>query len=121
METRFTAEEEWVRLEGDIATVGITHHAQEQLGDLVFVQVPAVGAELAAHQEAGTVESVKAASEVYAPLAGTVVEVNEAIAGDPSIVNGDAEGAGWLFKLRIASRTEFDALLTEDAYRTLAK
>ena len=117
---KYTKEHEWVRVEGDIGTVGITDHAQEQLGDLVFVELPAVGKTLAKGDEAAVVESVKAASEVYAPVGGEVVEVNAALNDDPAKVNADAMGGGWFFKIRIADPAELDALLDEAAYRELA-
>lgn len=117
---KYTKEHEWVRVEGDIGTVGITDHAQEQLGDLVFVELPAVGKKIAQGDEAAVVESVKAASEVYAPVGGEVIEVNAALGDDPAKVNADAMGGGWFFKIRIADPTELDALLDEAAYRELA-
>jgi len=117
---KYTKEHEWVRVEGDIGTVGITDHAQEQLGDLVFVELPAVGKTLAKGDEAAVVESVKAASEVYAPVGGEVVEVNAALNDDPAKVNADAMGGGWFFKIRIADPAELDALLDDAAYRELA-
>jgi len=117
---KYTKEHEWVRVEGDIGTVGITDHAQEQLGDLVFIELPAVGKTIAKGDEAAVVESVKAASEVYAPVGGEVVEVNAALGDDPAKVNADAMGGGWFFKIRIADPAELDALLDEAAYRELA-
>ena len=116
---KFTQEHEWVRIEGDVATVGITQHAQERLGDLVFVELPAAGKSLAKGAVAAVVELVKAASEVYAPIAGEVVETNPAIVSDPSLVNSDPMGAGWFFKLRLANPSEVDALLDEAAYKEL--
>ena len=101
MATFYTKDHEWVRIEGDAATVGISGHAQEQLGDVVFVELPPVGAELAKGQQAGVVESVKAASEVYAPVGGEVAEANQALVEDPSLVNRAAEGEGWFYKLRL--------------------
>ncbi|MDX9859495.1 MAG: glycine cleavage system protein GcvH [Rhodospirillales bacterium] len=117
---KYTKEHEWVRVEGDIGTVGITDHAQEQLGDLVFIELPAVGKTIAKGDEAAVVESVKAASEVYAPVGGEVIEVNAALGDDPAKVNADAMGGGWFFKIRIADPAELDALLDEAAYRELA-
>ena len=117
---KYTKEHEWVRVDGDIGTVGITDHAQKQLGDLVFVDLPAVGKKIAKGDEAAVVESVKAASEVYAPVGGEVIEVNAAIGDDPAKVNADAMGGGWFFKIRIADPAELDALLDEAAYRELA-
>ena len=118
---RYTKEHEWLRLEGDIATVGITGHAASLLGDVVFVQLPEVGAALAKGDGAAVVESVKAASEVYAPLAGEVVEVNQAIVNDPAIVNADPQGTGWFFKLRLKDVKAMDGLMDENAYKTLIK
>jgi glycine cleavage system H protein len=116
-ETRYTKEHEWVRLDGDVATVGITDHAQEQLGDLVFVELPEVGREVEAADAVAVVESVKAASDVYAPLTGKVVDVNQAVVDDPSLVNTEAEGDGWLFRLELADPEMFDELLDEAGYR----
>jgi glycine cleavage system H protein len=116
----FTDEHEWIDVDGDNATVGITDHAQSQLGDIVFVEVPKSGAELAKGQEAAVVESVKAASDVYSPISGTVIEGNAAIEDDPALVNSDAEGAGWFFKLTIADTGELDGLMDEAAYREFA-
>lgn len=116
---RYTEEHEWVRLEGDIATVGITRHASNLLGDVVFVQLPEVGPTLAKGEGAAVVESVKAASDVYAPLAGEVVEVNQAIVDDPAIVNADPQGAGWFFKLKLKDVKAMDGLMDEAAYKKL--
>ncbi|MHA7970986.1 glycine cleavage system protein GcvH [Rhizobium sp. CAU 1783] len=116
---KFTAEHEWLKLEGDVATVGITTHAAEQLGDLVFVELPEVGASFDKGGDAATVESVKAASEVYCPLDGEIVEVNQAIVDDPSLVNSDPQGAGWFFKLKLKTASDADALLDEAAYNEL--
>lgn len=116
---RFTAEHEWLKLDGDVATVGITTHAAEQLGDLVFVELPEVGAVLTKDGNAATVESVKAASDVYAPLDGEVTEVNQAIVDDPSLVNSDPQGAAWFFKLKLKNSSDANALLDESAYKDL--
>ncbi len=116
---KFTAEHEWLKLEGDVATVGITSHAAEQLGDLVFVELPEVGAAFDKGADAATVESVKAASEVYCPLDGEITEINQAIVDDPSLVNSDPQGAGWFFKLKLKTVTDADALLDEAAYKEL--
>ncbi|MCM2401709.1 glycine cleavage system protein GcvH [Rhizobium sp. S153] len=116
---KFTAEHEWLKIEGDVATVGITRHAAEQLGDLVFVELPEVGATFDKNGEAATVESVKAASEVYCPLDGEVTEINQAIVDDPSLVNSDPEGAAWFFKLKLKNALDADALLDEAAYKEL--
>ena len=115
----FTQEHEWIEVEGETATVGITDHAQSQLGDIVFVEVPKPGAVLVKGQEAAVVESVKAASDVYSPISGTVSEGNTAIEDDPALVNSDAEGAGWFFKLTIADPGELEGLMDEAAYRDL--
>jgi glycine cleavage system H protein len=117
--TKYTESHEWLRIEGDTATVGITRHATEQLGDLVFVELPEVGRTLSAGEEAATVESVKAASEVYAPVSGEVTEVNAAVADAPETVNADPTGEGWFFRLRLSDPSEADALLDEAAYAEL--
>jgi glycine cleavage system H protein len=116
---KFTEEHEWLKVEGDVATVGITDHAATQLGDLVFVQLPDVGAKLAKGDGAAVVESVKAASDVFAPLAGEVVEINEDIVKDPSIVNSDPQNAGWFFKLKLADVKALEGLMDEAAYKKL--
>lgn len=116
---KFTAEHEWLKLEDGVATVGITAHAAEQLGDLVFVELPEVGATFEKNGEASTVESVKAASDVYCPLDGEITEINQAIVDDPSLVNSDPQGAGWFFKLKLANASDADALLDEAAYKEL--
>ena len=117
MTVYFTKEHEWVRIEGDQATVGISSHAQEQLGDIVFAEVPEAGRKLSKGQEAAVVESVKAASDVYAPVSGEVTEGNSALADDPSLINSDPEGEGWFFKLKLDNRQELDGLMDENAYR----
>jgi glycine cleavage system H protein len=114
---KFTKDHEWLRVEGDIATVGITDHAQEQLGDLVFIELPKVGSEMQQGASVAVVESVKAASDVFAPISGTVIEVNESIVKEPANVNSDPMGAGWFFKLKIADHSQIDALMDESAYR----
>jgi glycine cleavage system H protein len=116
---KYTVEHEWLKLEGDIATVGITGYAAKLLGDVVFVQLPEVGDTLAKGDGAAVVESVKAASDVYTPLAGEVVEVNQAIVEDPAVVNADPQGAGWFFKLRLEDTRAMDGLMDEAAYKTL--
>ncbi len=115
--TRFTKDHEWVRQEGDIAVIGITDYAQSQLGDVVYVELPEIGRQVAQGKEAAVVESAKAASEVYAPVSGEVVAVNDEIAADPAKVNADAEGAGWFIKLRIADPKELDGLMDAAAYQ----
>ncbi|HET7576745.1 MAG TPA: glycine cleavage system protein GcvH [Sphingomicrobium sp.] len=117
----FTKEHEWIKVDGDIATVGITDHAQEQLGDIVFAEVPEAGRSLSKGQEAAVVESVKAASDVYAPVSGEVTEGNGKVVDDPSIVNSDPEGEGWFFKLKLANPGELDGLMDEAAYREWVK
>lgn len=119
MTVKYTKDHEWVRLDGDVATIGITNYAQEQLGDVVFVEVPEAGARFDAGAEAAVVESVKAASEVYAPLTGEIVEGNQALAVDPSLVNSDPEGAGWFFKMKPDDLSQMDAMLDDAAYRAL--
>ena len=114
---RYTKEHEWVRLEDGIATVGITEHAQEALGDVVFVELPEPGREVEEGEACSVVESVKAASDVYAPLSGRVTESNQAIIDDPALVNRDSAGEGWFFKLALADVATFDALLDEDGYK----
>jgi glycine cleavage system H protein len=121
MSLYFTREHEWIRVDGDTATVGISNHAQEALGDIVFAEVPEAGRTVSKGQEAAVVESVKAASDVYAPVSGEVVEGNQAIADDPSVINSDPEGEGWFFKLRLTDSSELDGLMDEDAYREWVK
>ncbi|WP_416408724.1 glycine cleavage system protein GcvH [Agrobacterium rosae] len=116
---KFTQEHEWLKIEGDVATVGITTHAAEQLGDLVFVELPEVGTTFSKDGDAATVESVKAASDVYCPLDGEITEINQAIVDDPSLVNSDPQGAGWFFKLKLSNASDADALLDEAAYKEL--
>ncbi len=116
---RFSKTHEWARIEGDTATIGITAHAAEQLGDLVFAEADATGTRVEAGGQAATVESVKAASEVYSPLSGEIIAGNEALAGDPSLINTDPLGAGWLFTLRLSDPTQADALMDEDAYNQM--
>lgn len=116
--TRYTEDHEYVRVDGDIGTIGISDYAQEQLGDVVFVELPAVGKQLAKGDEAAVVESVKAASEVYAPVGGEVTEVNGDLEGDPAGVNRDAMGKGWFLKLRLSDPSQLDALMDEAAYKT---
>jgi glycine cleavage system H protein len=116
---RFTRDHEWLRMDGDIATVGITPFAQEKLGDLVFVELPSVGATFDTGAVAATVESVKAAADVYAPVAGEVTAVNEGLAEQPGLVNAEPTGNGWLFKMKLADPAEVDALLDEKAYDAL--
>lgn len=114
---RYSKEHEWVRLDGDVATVGISDFAQDQLGDVVFVELPEVGKAVTAGAEAAVVESVKAASEVYAPASGEVIAVNEALQNEPAKVNADAMGGGWFFKIKIADAGELSALMEQAAYK----
>jgi glycine cleavage system H protein len=116
---KFTEDHEWLKIEGGVATVGITDHATGQLGDLVFVQLPDVGAHVTKGSGAAVVESVKAASDVYAPLDGEVVEINPAVTEDPSLVNLDPMGKGWFFKLKLADVSALNGLLDEAAYKKL--
>ena len=116
-ETRYTKDHEWVRLDGDTATIGITEHAQEALGDIVFVELPEAGRDVDQGDACAVVESVKAASDVYAPLGGKVVEVNQAVVEDPGLINRDAEGEGWFFRLDVTDTTEFDTLMDDGEYR----
>ncbi len=113
----FTDEHEWIDVDGTSATVGITDYAQGQLGDIVFVEVPAAGTQVKKGGDAAVVESVKAASDVYAPVSGTVIEGNGALDGDPALVNSDPEGDGWFFKLALADPSELDGLMDEAAYK----
>jgi glycine cleavage system H protein len=114
---RFTREHEWIRLDGDLATVGITDYAQQQLGDVVYIELPEIGRHIDQGAEAAVVESVKAASEIYAPVAGAVAAVNETLAGEPARVNADPMGEGWFLKLRLDDPAELDALMDEEGYR----
>ena len=121
MSLYFTKDHEWIRVDGDTATVGISDHAQEQLGDIVFAEVPEAGKRLSKGQEAAVVESVKAASDVYSPVSGEVIEGNSKVTDDPSIVNSDPEGKGWFFKLKLDNSGELDGLMDESAYREWVK
>ena len=121
MTTQYTEDHEWIRLEGDIATVGITQHAQDALGDVVFVDLPEVGKTYAQKEVAGVVESVKAAADVYMPISGEVTEVNEALRAEPSLANSDPMGAGWFFKVKLTDPSQLDALMDEAAYAEFSK
>ncbi len=116
-EVRYSKDHEWVKIDGDTATVGITHYAQEQLGDVVFVELPEVGKKVEQGKELATVESVKAASEVYAPISGEVVEVNSALTDAPATVNEEAQGKGWFARLKIADKGQLAGLMDEAAYK----
>src|SRR5688500_9122575 len=117
----FTREHEWIRVDGDVATVGISDHAQQALGDIVFAEAPEAGRQLAKGQEAAVVESVKAASDVYSPVGGEVIEGNSALADDPELINRDPEGEGWFFKLRLSDPSELVGLMSEADYREWVK
>ncbi|MFJ5368134.1 glycine cleavage system protein GcvH [Bosea sp. CER48] len=120
-ETRYSKDHEYIRIEGDVGTVGISDYAQSQLGDVVFVELPAVGKALSTGDEAAVVESVKAASEVYAPVSGEVVEVNAELEGAPGTVNEDPAGKGWFLKIRIKDAAELDRLMNESEYQNYVK
>ena len=118
--TKYTEDHEWLTVDGDIATVGITVHAQDALGDVVFVDLPEVGRQLDAKEIAGVVESVKAAADVYMPVSGEITEVNEALRADPSLANSDPLGADWFFKVKLSDASQLDALMDETAYGTFS-
>ncbi|MEO0003461.1 MAG: hypothetical protein RLZZ22_1153 [Pseudomonadota bacterium] len=121
MSLKYTPDHEWLNVEGDVAVVGITHHAQDALGDVVFVELPEVGTTFAAKDVAGVVESVKAAADVYMPVNGEIIEINEALRDDPSLANSDPLGAGWFFKVKLSDLAELDGLLDETAYGALTQ
>nr|WP_198129096.1 glycine cleavage system protein GcvH [Azospirillum argentinense] len=121
MTIKYTKDHEWVRVEGDVGTVGVSDHAQHQLGDVVFVELPDVGRQLAQGKEAAVVESVKAASDVFAPVSGEVIEANADLENDPSLVNAGAETTGWFFKLRLSNPAELDGLMDEAAYKAFVE
>jgi len=121
MTVHYTPEHEWIRMDGDSATVGITDFAQGQLGDIVFVELPDAGKQVSKGGEAAVVESVKAASDVYAPVSGEVTEANQALSDDPSLVNTDPEGEGWFFRLRLSDTSELDGLMDADAYKSFCE
>ena len=121
MTLKFTKDHEWISVDGDVATIGITDHAQSALGDVVFVEVPDVGRKVAQHEAVAVVESVKAASDVFAPISGEVVASNADLAAAPAMVNEDAQGKAWFFKLKIANKSELDALLDQAAYDAFVK
>ena len=120
MSLKYTEDHEWLAIDGDVATVGITHHAQDALGDVVFVELPEVGKTFASKAVAGVVESVKAAADVYMPVSCVVIEVNEALRADPSLANSDPLGAGWFFKVKLSNPTELDALMDETSYTSFS-
>ncbi|MEY3083082.1 MAG: glycine cleavage system protein GcvH [Pseudomonadota bacterium] len=119
MTAKYSKDHEWVIVDNGIATIGITNHAQEQLGDVVFIELPAIGKKVAAHEQAAVVESVKAASEVYVPVSGEVVEVNKELEGDPALVNRDAESGAWFMKVKLSNPSELDELMDKAAYDKL--
>lgn len=121
MTVHYTEEHEWIRVEGDVATVGITDFAQGQLGDVVFVEIPEAGKQVTKGGEAAVVESVKAASDVYAPVSGEVVEGNNALVEDPSLVNSDPEGEGWFFRLRLSDPSQLEGLMDAEAYKSFCE
>ena len=121
METRYSESHEWIRIDGVTATVGITKYAADQLGDVVFVELPQAGKKLAAGAEAAVVESVKAASEIYAPISGEVAETNAALAADPAKVNADPEGEGWFFRMKLDAGADISKLMTKDRYSEFLK
>lgn len=116
---KFTDQHEWIRIEGDVGTVGITEYAAHQLGDVVFTELPSLGKVITQGGEAAVVESVKAASEIYAPVSGEVIEINKALESQPDLVNSDPVGAGWFFKIRISNSAELDKLMEESGYAVL--
>ncbi|MBC7445113.1 MAG: glycine cleavage system protein GcvH [Polaromonas sp.] len=121
MTVKYTEDHEWLRMQGNIATVGITVHAQDALGDVVFVELPEVGATFVQKDTAGVVESVKAAADVYMPVSGTVTEVNEALRSDPSLANSDPLGTGWFFKVQLSDPAQLDALMDETSYAAFSE
>jgi glycine cleavage system H protein len=120
MTVKYTEDHEWLKIEGDVATVGITVHAQDALGDVVFVDLPSIGATLAQKETAGVVESVKAAADVYMPVSGEIIEINETLRDDPSLANTDPLNAGWFFKVRLSNASELDALMDETSYTSFS-
>ena len=116
MPTKYSEEHEWVTANGDLATVGITNHAQAQLGDIVFVELPEIDSKVIAGAEAGVIESVKAASDLFTPVSGKIIEVNTALDAEPSLANSDPTGAGWFFKIKLSNASELDSLMDEASY-----
>lgn len=121
MTKRYTKDHEWVQLDGDVATIGISQYATEQLGDVVYVEVPAIGADFTQGADMAVVESAKAASDVYAPIAGKVVAINDTLSTQPDLVNGSPEGDGWFVKIKVANKADIDALMDEAAYADYVK
>ena len=120
-EVKFSKEHEWIKLDGDIATIGITHHATEMLGDIVFVELPEIGSSVAKDSNAGVVESTKAASDIYTPVSGEIIENNQSIVDDPAKVNTDPENEAWFFKLKITNKSEMDSLMNKEEYEKFSK
>ena len=120
-EVKFSKEHEWIKLDGDIATIGITHHATEMLGDIVFVELPDIGVSVAKDGNAGVVESTKAASDIYTPVSGEIIENNQSIVDDPAKVNTDPENEAWFFKLKITNKSEMDSLMNKEEYEKFSK
>lgn len=120
MSLKYTEEHEWINVEGGVATVGITEHAQDSLGDVVFVELPEVGASFAQNDQVGVVESVKAAADIYAPISGEITEVNQALVDDPSLANSDPMNTGWFFKIKLSDASQLDGLMDEAAYKAFA-
>ena len=120
-EVKFSKEHEWIKLDGDIATIGITHHATEMLGDIVFVELPEIGSSVAKDGNAGVVESTKAASDIYTPVSGEIIENNQSIVDDPAKVNNDPENEAWFFKLKITNKSEMDSLMNKEEYEKFSK
>jgi glycine cleavage system H protein len=121
MSVKYSNEHEWIRVEGDVGTIGITNYAQEQLGDVVFVDVPAVGRKVTRGESVAVVESVKAASDIFSPVSGEIVEGNAALADSPGDVNAEPMGKGWFFKIKLSNKSELDGLMDEAAYNTFVK
>ena len=120
-EVKFSKEHEWIKLDGDIATIGITHHATEMLGDIVFVELPEIGSSVAKDGNAGVVESTKAASDIYTPVSGEIIENNQSIVDDPAKINTDPENEAWFFKLKITNKSEMDSLMNKKEYEKFSK
>ena len=120
-EVKFSKEHEWIKLDGDIATIGITQHATEMLGDIVFVELPEIGSSVAKDGNAGVVESTKAASDIYTPVSGEIIENNQSIVDDPAKVNSDPENEAWFFKLKITDKSEMDSLMNKEEYEKFSK
>ena len=120
-EVKFSKEHEWIKLDGDIATIGITHHATEMLGDIVFVELPEIGSSVAKDGNAGVVESTKAASDIYTPVSGEIIENNQSIIDDPAKINDDPENEAWFFKLKISNKSEMDSLMNKEEYEKFSK